>query len=482
MNVIAAAVIFLGGLSVLMNSCQTKQSGVRLVAGTLDAPLPADTAPQHVQEAYGQALKVHPFDILSDEANSISVCGIGEVDTTSTEGYGIMVTKGATSTTFLNIRNTRQPMARYDAQTGNLWLTSSAMEGSGVRVEWLYQIRFHDNDSAYVAAVVNPYDVQQALCQRLGYTLDGDSVTLCDGVTLLKTLPLPLPVREWSDIPLHQKSPQGKVTTPLPDREGLGESLPEEGQGESLPGDSLLFIGEQLFYDLTGNQVQLQVVPGVKLADSPVLIYDDMPTLSLPVSSLTPDPSPKGEGSSMPIQLGRVLPQTEGQGGESAETLREAIDRYFVDSVGSHYSKGEFCIPSHTIVAVDEQNAEDIRVWGDFWVFNYNLVGDTLKCVSGGSHPGLAHVQQVDGQFQVTAFDAVEDGSRYLPTAKRIFGERFDEFQRIASDEKAREAVRAEAIAAYVEQHELPATLYQDYGWPAVKFNRIFAVTTSKTQ
>lgn len=273
--VIAAAVIFLGGLSVLMNSCQTKQSGIRPVAGTLDAPLPADTAPQHVQEAYGKALKVHPFDILSDEANSISVCGIGEVDTTSTEGYGIMVTKGATSTTFLNIRNTRQPMACYDAQTGNLWLTSSAMEGSGVRVEWLYQIRFHDNDSAYVAAVVNPYDVQQALCQRLGYTLDGDSVTLCDvtpdGATPLATLPQPLPIREGSDIPLHQKSPQGKVTTPLPDREGLGES-------------PLLFIGEQLFYDLTGNQVQLQVVPGVKFADSPVLIYDDMPTLSLPVT------------------------------------------------------------------------------------------------------------------------------------------------------------------------------------------------------
>lgn len=273
--VIAAAVIFLGGLSVLMNSCQTKQSGVRLVAGTLDAPLPADTAPQHVQEAYGKALKVHPFDILSDEANSISVCGIGEVDTTSTEGYGIMVTKGATSTTFLNIRNTRQPMACYDAQTGNLWLTSSAMEGSGVRVEWLYQIRFHDNDSAYVAAVVNPYDVQQALCQRLGYTLDGDSVTLCsltpDGATPLATLPQPLPIKEGSDIPLHQKSPQGKVTTPLPDREGLGES-------------PLLFIGEQLFYDLAGNQVQLQVVPGVKFADSPVLIYDDMPTLSLPVT------------------------------------------------------------------------------------------------------------------------------------------------------------------------------------------------------
>ena len=284
--VIAAAIIFLGGLSVLMNSCQTKQSGVRLVAGTLDAPLPADTAPQHVQEAYGQALKVLPFDILSDEANSISVCGIGEVDTTSTEGYGIMVTKGATSTTFLNIRNTRQPMARYDAQTGNLWLTSSAMEGSGVRVEWLYQIRFHDNDSAYVAAVVNPYDVQQALCQRLGYTLDGDSVTLCsvtpDGATLLATLPLSLPGLSPSPSPKGRVALEGSDYSSEQAQQAEKHSTPlHTGRGR---GWVSLFIGEQLFYDLTGNQVQLQVVPGVKLADSPVLIYDDMPTLSLPVT------------------------------------------------------------------------------------------------------------------------------------------------------------------------------------------------------
>ena len=357
--VIAAAIIFLGGLSVLMNSCQTKQSGIRLVAGILDAPLPADAAPQHVQEAYGQALKVHPFEILSDEASSISVCGIGEVDTTSTEGYGIMVTKDATST------------------------TSSAMEGSGVRVEWLYEIRFHDNDSAYVAAVVNPYEVQQALCQRLGYTLDGDSVTLYDGERQLAT-----------------------AVNSLSDMGGFDTEQP-------------LWIGEQLFYDLTGDQVQLQVVPGMKFATSPVLMYDDMPTLSLPVSL-------SGEGTPAFGEIA-LLQAAEASDEAEADSYLKAIDHYFVDSVGSHYSKGEFCIPSHTIVAVDEQNAEDIRVWGDFWVFNYNLEGDTLKCVSGGSHPGLAHVQQVDGQFQVTAFDAVEDGSRYLPTAKRIFGERFDE-------------------------------------------------------
>ena len=171
---IIIALFCLCGLSVLTNSCQKKNADLRLVTGTLDEALPADTAPQNVQDAIVKAVKVHPFEIMNDEANSISVVGIGEAETTSTEGYGIMITKGAVSTTFPNIRNVRQPVARYDSATGNLWLTSSAMEGSGVRVEWLYQIRFGDNDLAYVAAVLNPFDVQQALCQRYAARADTD--------------------------------------------------------------------------------------------------------------------------------------------------------------------------------------------------------------------------------------------------------------------------------------------------------------------
>ena len=146
-----------------------------------------------------------------------------------------------------------------------------------------------------------------------------------------------------------------------------------------------------------------------------------------------------------------------------------AIDRYLADSIGSKYAKGEHCVPIHSIVRVDERNAEDILVWGDFWVFNYNQVGDTLKCVSGGSHPGLLHIRQTEKGFEVTAFDQVEDGSRYLPTAKKIFGDKFDAFQAINSDEKNRERLRAEGLATYAKKNGLAVTLYQDYGWPAKK-------------
>ena len=138
------------------------------------------------------------------------------------------------------------------------------------------------------------------------------------------------------------------------------------------------------------------------------------------------------------------------------ETIQEeinyfpAIDRYLTNSIGSKYAKGEHCVPIHSIVRVDERDAEDIKVWGDFWVFNYNLVGDTLECVSGGSHPGLLHIRQTENGFEVTAFDQVEDGSRYLPTAKKIFGVKFNAFKIINSDEKNRERLRAEGLATYV--------------------------------
>ncbi len=157
---------------------------------------------------------------------------------------------------------------------------------------------------------------------------------------------------------------------------------------------------------------------------------------------------------------------------EQEITYFPAIDRYLVDEIGKQYAKGEHCVPLHHIVAVDERNADDILIWGDFWVFNYNQVGDTLKCVSGGSHPGLMHVVQTENGFEVKAFEQVEDGSNFLPSAKKIFGDKYDAFQAINSDEKNREILRAEVLGNYVKNHGLSVTMYQDYGWPAKKIQR----------
>ena len=146
------------------------------------------------------------------------------------------------------------------------------------------------------------------------------------------------------------------------------------------------------------------------------------------------------------------------------------IDKYLTEEIGHNYAPGEFTIPSYSYTAVDDSNPEDIQVLGDFWVYNYNQTGDTLETVSGGNHPGKMHLKKdAEGHYTVTSFEQVEDGSGNLPSAQRIFGEHFDEFQQAQSNDEAREHARARSIAEYAQSNGLDVKYYKDFGWPAVE-------------
>lgn len=149
--------------------------------------------------------------------------------------------------------------------------------------------------------------------------------------------------------------------------------------------------------------------------------------------------------------------------------LYDAMNRYLADSIGSQYAPGELCIPCLTVISweQDKENPDSVSVLGDFWVFNYNVVGDTLKTVSGGSHPGKMILRLIDDLYEVISFDQVGDGSNFTPSAKRIFGDMYEAFQSINSDEDAREQARADFIVKYVKANKLSVKYYQDYGWPA---------------
>jgi hypothetical protein len=148
-----------------------------------------------------------------------------------------------------------------------------------------------------------------------------------------------------------------------------------------------------------------------------------------------------------------------------------AVYTYLIDSIGAQYSQGDICIPQVTIVKTDETNSNDILVWGDFWVFNYKQVGDTLKTVSGGNDPGLMHVKQVGKTAQVTKFERVEDGAGNVASAKKIFGINYSLYRKLCSEQE-RDKVRAEGIADYVKRNKLSITCFQDYGWDAVSIQK----------
>jgi len=155
---------------------------------------------------------------------------------------------------------------------------------------------------------------------------------------------------------------------------------------------------------------------------------------------------------------------------EQAETYLTAIEKFLTDSIGSMYSQGEMCIPYCDYISADESNPDDIVVLGDFWVMNYNQAGDTLKTVSGGNHPGKLHIiKDADGHYSIASFEVVEDGSKNTESAKRIFADKYPEYQAAQSNDREREIIRAAAIAKYVREHGIAAKLYQDYGWPAIE-------------
>ena len=144
------------------------------------------------------------------------------------------------------------------------------------------------------------------------------------------------------------------------------------------------------------------------------------------------------------------------------QAVRQTISDYLLREIAPYYLQGELCVPSLLIA-----HEEDSCVWGDFWVFWYNISGDTLKTVSGGSHPGRMTLTYANNQPQVIDFERVEDGSRFMPTAKRIFGDYLDIFMNMHSNESVREAVRREQLSEYVQQNNLSVHYYQDFGWEA---------------
>lgn len=149
------------------------------------------------------------------------------------------------------------------------------------------------------------------------------------------------------------------------------------------------------------------------------------------------------------------------------QALRDAISKYLVEEVGPHYLQGELCVPSLMIAAEEGFDSVETRVYGDFWVYWYKQEGDTLKTVSGGSHPGCMTLLTQDGTPKVAAFDQASDGSNFTPSAKRIFGQHYDTFSQMHSNDEVREAVRQEQLSDYVSHFNINAHYYQDYGWEA---------------
>ena len=171
----------------------------------------------------------------------------------------------------------------------------------------------------------------------------------------------------------------------------------------------------------------------------------------------------------------------EGEGGEEAaapvdgaaygyagdDPIDLACYKYMAENVSKDYEPADVSIPIVIIVHEDPAPEDEVLVYGDFWIDNYNIEGDTLKCVSGGNYPGCMHVDKAT--YTVTAFDPVADGGEFESSAKEIFGDSYDDFMKVYSDSEAVAEARKATVSDYVNLNGLDIKYYQDEGWDPVE-------------
>ena len=239
-----AAVVALCGM---MTGCN-KGYNQSPVNGTMEEAVAPGDAPQAVYDLMKQVNLDDRYEtVMDDKTTGIAVYSLLNCDdTVSSEGYGIVVGKGDVKTALPQLRHGRMPRARYDASTGDLWILGSDMEGTGVNVERPYLLRFDDDSYAHIVNSIDPYEMQEALCKALTYSINGQEITF-----------------------YAEEKELAKATNTMEDMGGFM--------------DDAIYIGEQIAYSIEGP-LTVHVTPGVNFVVGKVLHYDDMPTISATVT------------------------------------------------------------------------------------------------------------------------------------------------------------------------------------------------------
>ena len=190
-------------------------------------------------------------------------------------------------------------------------------------------------------------------------------------------------------------------------------------------------------------------------------------------SSDTASDAPKETPIEWEVEEGDELqPAGAAYGYAGDDPVELAVYRYLVEEVSKGYDATDVTIPTVQIVSVDDSNPDEVTVSGDFWIDNYDIEGDTLTCVSGGNYPGVMHLTKDGDGYAVTSFDVVADGSDFEASAKELFGDSYDDFMAVYSDDEARAELRKTTVSDYVSMNDLEVTQYQDYGWDPIELDK----------
>lgn len=132
-------------------------------------------------------------------------------------------------------------------------------------------------------------------------------------------------------------------------------------------------------------------------------------------------------------------------------------------------------IPTPRIVKIDDLDKKDIKVYGDFWIYGYQMFGTIFNTKNGGSNPGCYHLKDEDGKITVLSKEFAEDGSNNWSSLVKICGGDEDLANRVINklSPTEDEQLRLEYASMYAKANNLKFSGIKDYGWPVILSNDI---------
>lgn len=180
----------------------------------------------------------------------------------------------------------------------------------------------------------------------------------------------------------------------------------------------------------------------------------------IPETEETEEAAAENEYPSVP------LPEYHYYGPEDWADYGEAISAFMLEnSFGEEAADLSVCTP--VVLKVDDSDPSDVKVWGEYWLDQFQLQKTTLFHTAGGSFGGVAHLDATGAAPMLISMDPVEDGTDNGPSIERLFGpEGLTEAYSEAVDNI--NEYRAKALSYYINENGLYITQFQDFGWPPV--------------
>ena len=146
-----------------------------------------------------------------------------------------------------------------------------------------------------------------------------------------------------------------------------------------------------------------------------------------------------------------------------------AIWEYRKADAMSGYGFGDQVVLPGYVIYKEVQTEGELLVFGNFYEYGFQLMGNVLESTSGGEMPACFHLKETPEGYEVVSVDVTGDGAMY-DEGIREFTKDYPEVYEMyfSGDAGACDNAMKEYVTMYVKDNNLDVKYVKEYGWDPI--------------